>query len=638
MKHLPPKHRQVVPIPVASKAARRRGRRGEGPDGGSDGSDGSGSESDSDSARPRKRRRRRGDGVGLGDGAGSVDVARARGGAGETPRRDRVAPRGGADGPVRPRARFPEGHPLRPPQGRHGRAPAPDPREFHLVDAAGRFANVGALDPSVPESRARRRVPPYVRIDGDTPPSERGEAVDRFRRRPSCRVALVSITAGCVGIDLSAAGTVIFAELPACAADCEQAEDRAHRNGVRNPVNVYYLVARGPGATADERRWANIEAQLNKLRRAVDGEDLADERGLRPTRTRSASRREYWNERERRRAREERRETRNESEDRRRRVKTTTTLGGARRRMKGARRRMKGARRRMTRSPSPRTCGSRAEPAHGARAPPRRLGRRCRRRPRRASAPGDARAASPSRRSPPRLRRRRVGRRRRRGAARPPEGRPRRDTRRRRVPRRVRRPHREGPKLPRARTRACARSPVAETVARLANPADAANVYGTTLGLERTRVRPRGASAGPPRSSGRERGLVTAAVRAPCVRAPAFLALVRAGGRRLELVSGAASPSPPRVSFCASCMRAPGGRGLRGRRGRRRAGAIVPSRSEGAAPSCPDSALVLLRRCATPWISRRPPPQNSGASCTCASAGCVVCAVWTRPRWRSVWR
>ena len=227
---------------------------------------------------------------------------------------------------------------------------------FHLVDAAGRFANVGALDPSVPESRARRRVPPYVRIDGDTPPSERGEAVDRFRDDPSCRVALVSITAGCVGIDLSAAGTVIFAELPACAADCEQAEDRAHRNGVRNPVNVYYLVARGPGAAADERRWANIEAQLNKLRRAVDGEDLADERGLRPDAfgvETGILERKGTEAGVRKRGRDPERVGGSSSS-----VKRRRRLGGAERRMKGARRRMKGARRRMTRSPSPRTCGS----------------------------------------------------------------------------------------------------------------------------------------------------------------------------------------------------------------------------------------------------------------------------------------
>ena len=294
---------------------------------------------------------------------------------------------------------------------------------FHLVRRRRPIRQRRRPDPSVPESRgdASRRT------CASTATRRRASAGRRWTGSATTwAVASPSSPSppGCVGIDLSAAGTVIFAELRACAADCEQAEDRAAQK--RRPEPRERVLGRASArarAAADERRWANIEAQLNKLRRAVDGEDPADET--------SASDRTREREGElRRRERKERRracaregETRNESEDRRRRVKTTTTLGGARRRMKGARRRMKGARRRMTRSfpsdlwfeLSPHT--SRAHlhaAADGSAAAAQSV------------APGDARASPPN--SPPRLRRRRVGRRRRRGAVRPPEGRPRRDT------------------------------------------------------------------------------------------------------------------------------------------------------------------------------------------------------------------
>ena len=488
---------------------------------------------------------------------------------------------------------------------------------FHLVDAAGRFANVGALDPSVPESRARRRVPPYVRIDGDTPPSERGEAVDRFRDDPSCRVALVSITAGCVGIDLSAAGTVIFAELPACAADCEQAEDRAHRNGVRNPVNVYYLVARGPGAAADERRWANIEAQLNKLRRAVDGEDLADERGLRPDafgvetgilerKGTEAGARKRGRDPERvggssssgeddddARGREEKDERREEKDEGREEKDDPFPFPSD-----------------LWFELSPHTGRAHLHAAADGSAP---LAQ--------SVAPGDARRvaaavrrrasvvaasdATPARYSPP----------------------PRSSTRATPSPRRTETASRENTRAPGRPSRRPSRaSPTPPTPRTSTEPRSAS---------ERTRVRMRTARD-PPRSSGRERGTGATRGARRSRRAPS-------GDRRWSAREGggsssAASPSPPRVSFCACCACAPGGTRRRGgRRGRRRAGAFVLPRKEQPRRT-PTRRLCIAPPCATPWISRRPPPQNSGASCTCASAGCVVCAVWTRPLWRSVWR
>jgi hypothetical protein len=75
---------------------------------------------------------------------------------------------------------------------------------------------------------------------------------------------------------------VVFAELPPDAALVEQAEDRVHRRGQVGSVNVYFLVAHGPGARADERRWELIERSLDRVRQAMDAEGVDQATGLQP--------------------------------------------------------------------------------------------------------------------------------------------------------------------------------------------------------------------------------------------------------------------------------------------------------------------------------------------------------------------
>ena len=109
---------------------------------------------------------------------------------------------------------------------------------------------------------------PHVRIDGTTPSLERAIAVRRFQEETELRVAVLSIQACGQGITLTAASDVVFGELHWVPAAMLQAEDRAHRIGQKNPVNVRYLCAAG---TLDDIVWPAVSRKLERLGVALDG-------------------------------------------------------------------------------------------------------------------------------------------------------------------------------------------------------------------------------------------------------------------------------------------------------------------------------------------------------------------------------
>ena len=47
-----------------------------------------------------------------------------------------------------------------------------------------------------------------------------------------------------------------------------QAEDRAHRQGQCQPVNIYFLCAKG---TTDDRRWQHLNRSLARVSAVHDG-------------------------------------------------------------------------------------------------------------------------------------------------------------------------------------------------------------------------------------------------------------------------------------------------------------------------------------------------------------------------------
>ncbi|XP_071937667.1 uncharacterized protein [Coffea arabica] len=109
-----------------------------------------------------------------------------------------------------------------------------------------------------------------IRIDGGTPAASRQALVTDFQEKSSIKAAVLSIKAGGFGLTLTAASTVIFAELSWTPGDLIQAEDRAHRIGQVSSVNIYYLLAND---TVDDIIWDVVQSKLENLGQMLDGHE-----------------------------------------------------------------------------------------------------------------------------------------------------------------------------------------------------------------------------------------------------------------------------------------------------------------------------------------------------------------------------
>ncbi|KAG0366916.1 putative DNA helicase ino80 [Mortierella sp. AD032] len=90
----------------------------------------------------------------------------------------------------------------------------------------------------------------YLRLDGSSKISDRRDMVTDWQTRPEIFIFLLSTRAGGLGINLTAADTVIFYDSDWNPTVDQQAMDRAHRLGQTRQVTVYRLITRG---TIEER-------------------------------------------------------------------------------------------------------------------------------------------------------------------------------------------------------------------------------------------------------------------------------------------------------------------------------------------------------------------------------------------------
>ena len=117
---------------------------------------------------------------------------------------------------------------------------------------------------SIVEERVRQEGLTYQYLDGTTPPQERERRVAAFQRGEG-DLFLMSLKAGGTGINLTAANYVVLLDPWWNPAVEDQAADRAHRIGQRNPVTVYRLIA----ADTVEERVLELHHEKKELARDV---------------------------------------------------------------------------------------------------------------------------------------------------------------------------------------------------------------------------------------------------------------------------------------------------------------------------------------------------------------------------------
>jgi len=141
-----------------------------------------------------------------------------------------------------------------------------------LARSAGKvvfFAkHVDVMD-AVEESFTRQGVR-FASVRGGQTPGARQQQVDAFVNDPEVAVAVCSLTAAGVGLNLQVASNVVLAELSWTDAEQTQAIDRAHRIGQTEPVTAWRIIA---AQTVDARIAKLIDSKAGLAARALDGSD-----------------------------------------------------------------------------------------------------------------------------------------------------------------------------------------------------------------------------------------------------------------------------------------------------------------------------------------------------------------------------
>ena len=110
----------------------------------------------------------------------------------------------------------------------------------------------------------------FISIRGNQSSKARQQGIDAFANDPDISVAVCSLTAAGVGLNLQIASNVVLAELSWTDAEQTQAIDRVHRIGQDQPVTAWRIIA---AQTIDARIAELIDSKAGLAARALDGSD-----------------------------------------------------------------------------------------------------------------------------------------------------------------------------------------------------------------------------------------------------------------------------------------------------------------------------------------------------------------------------
>jgi SNF2 family DNA or RNA helicase len=110
----------------------------------------------------------------------------------------------------------------------------------------------------------------FSSIRGGQTPGSRQKNIDAFVKDSDVAIAVCSLTAAGVGLNLQVASNIVLAELSWTDAEQTQAIDRSHRIGQTEPVTAWRIIA---ARTIDSRIAELIDSKAGLAARALDGSD-----------------------------------------------------------------------------------------------------------------------------------------------------------------------------------------------------------------------------------------------------------------------------------------------------------------------------------------------------------------------------
>ena len=111
-----------------------------------------------------------------------------------------------------------------------------------------------------------------LKLTADMPAEKRKEIVMQFQENDNIKYLVISLMAGKEGLNLTKATTAFFIDLDWTPANLEQAENRLHRIGQKNFVNIYYFLVKN---SLDEYMWNKLTYKENIIKAIIENPEEA---------------------------------------------------------------------------------------------------------------------------------------------------------------------------------------------------------------------------------------------------------------------------------------------------------------------------------------------------------------------------